>query len=161
MSLNRKLDSSLEKKNVRNRQITEDEQTYYTAPLRLLPQMCWEQEKPANNLKMNIKESVHKPGSTHANCDKKGCEFHRGIDTFTMGKEKGYVKVKVYQDGCRVTSVKIKSVSGGRDYSFSGDEIVGIEKSKFIEKGTYRIIPEYKFIDTGSNYVSLTVFVRW
>lgn len=106
-------------------------------------------------------ENDHKPGSTHANCDRNGCRFHRGIDSFTTGKDRVRVRVNAKPDGVRVNHVEIKNTSGGRDYTFTGQEVTRLGgSSKLVEKGSYRIIPSYSYVDTGGSR-RLTLFVHW
>lgn len=111
--------------------------------------------------KNSTSESNHKPGSTHARCNRNGCTFHRGIDSFTAGKDRVRVRVTAIPDGVRVNHVEIKNTSGGRDYRFTGQEVSRLGgANKLVEKGDYRIIPSYTYVDTGGPR-RLTLFVHW
>lgn len=106
-------------------------------------------------------DETHKPGSTHANCDRNGCRFHRGVDTFTAGKDGVRVKVKVYADNVRVVHVTLKSISGGRDYRLPGKEVTDMSGANtLVDKGKYKIETEYQYVDTGGAR-RLTLFVHW
>lgn len=106
-------------------------------------------------------EDDHKPGSTHAKCNRNGCTWHRGENSFTAGRDKVRVYVDARPDGVRVRHVDLKNKGGGRDYRFTGSEVTKLGgSSKLVEKGSYRIVPTYSYTDTGGPR-KLTVFVRW
>ncbi len=117
-------------------------------------------EEDDNNKSLNL-ENEHRHGSTHANCDRNGCMFHRGVDSFTAGRDGVRVSVEAIPDGVRVNHVEIKNTSGGRNYTFTGQEVTRLGgSSKLVEKGNYRIIPSYTYVDTGGPR-RLTLFVHW
>ncbi len=109
----------------------------------------------------SLNEKDHKPGSTFVKCNRRDCNWHRGIDSFTAGKNRVRVRVDARPDGVVVNHVNLENTSGGRSYQFTGEEVSKLGgSSKLVEKGDYRITHSYSYVGT-SGPKQLTIFVRW
>lgn len=104
-----------------------------------------------------------KTSSALIKCDRTGCVFdRRGNDTIIIEKDSSIVKMRAIPDGVRLLNVKLKSKSTtNSDYIFDGNKVSSLNGlSKYIKKGEYKIIPSYRFVDTGGPH-NLTIFIHW
>lgn len=111
--------------------------------------------------KILITESGHTRGSTYAKCNRNGCNFYLGKDSFEVGEDNIRIRAKAIPNGVRVNSLKFTNTSGGRSYQFTGLEVTNINgATKLFNKGNYLIQLNYIYTDTGGPR-EVDLYVWW
>ncbi|WP_156032549.1 hypothetical protein [Parvularcula oceani] len=102
-------------------------------------------------------------GSTHVRCNRQNCRWHRDINSFVLGENGGWVRVKAIWENVFDVSITCNSASGN-SYIFSDQgKLIGAGQTMTLPPGEYTITPRLRWVSGPSlpQYNTFTAFVSW